>query len=96
MCDSGNFKEYGDFGESPDCCEPRHSGESGNSCESSDTGDSGDSGDPGGSEKSVDSDTFVNWMILVFLMNQVISLIAVNLADLVILVNPVFLLNLSI
>ena len=33
-------------------------------------------------------------MILVFLMNQVISLIAVNLADLVILVNLVFLVNL--
>ena len=39
VCDSGNFKIYGDFDESAYSITPRHSGEIGNSDESSDTGD---------------------------------------------------------
>ena len=54
MCDSGNFKKYGAFGESAYSIIPRYSGESGNS----DTGDTGDLGNTGGSEKSDDSDYF--------------------------------------
>ena len=54
MCDSGNFKKYGAFGESAYSIIPHYSGESGNS----DTGDTGDLGNTGGSEKSDDSDYF--------------------------------------
>ena len=51
MCDFGNFKKYGAFGESAYSITPHHSGESGNS-------DTGDLGNTGGSEKSDDSDYF--------------------------------------
>ena len=55
MCDSGNFKKYGAFGESAYSITLHHSDKSGNSDESSDTGDLGNTGS---SEKSDDSDYF--------------------------------------
>ena len=54
MCDSGNFKKYGAFGESAYSIIPCCSDESGNS----DTGDTGVLGNTGGSEKSDDPDYF--------------------------------------
>ena len=54
MCDSGNFKKYGAFGESAYSIIPRYSDESGNS----NTGDTGDLGNTNGSEESDDSDYF--------------------------------------
>ena len=54
MCDFGNFKKYGAFGESAYSIIPHYYGESGNS----DTDDTGDLGNTGSSEKSDDSDYF--------------------------------------
>ena len=45
MCDSGNFKKYGAFGESAYSIIPYYSGESGNSDESGGSEKSDNSGD---------------------------------------------------
>ena len=84
MCDSGNFKKYGAFGESAYSIIPRYSGESGNS----DTGDTGDLGNTGGSEKSDDSDYFCT--LGDFDISEVLSVITVNLTDLVVVVHLVW------
>ena len=78
LCDSGNFKKYGAFGESSYSIIPHHSGESGNS----DTGDTGDS------EKPDDFDYFCT--LGDSGISEVLSLITVHLTDLVIVVHLVW------
>ena len=85
MWDSRNFKKCGAFGESAYSITLHHSDKSGISDESSDTDDLGNTG---GSEKSDDSDNFCT--LDDFGISEVLSVITVNLTDLVIVVHLVW------
>ena len=84
MWDSRNFKKYFAFGESAYSITLHHSDKSGISDESSDTDDLGNTG---GSEKSDDSDYFCT--LGDSGISEVLSVITVNLTDLVIVVHLV-------
>ena len=84
MCDSGNFKKCSAFGESAYFIISPYSGESGNS----NTGDTGDLGETDGSEESDDSDYFCT--LGDSGISEALSVITVNLTDLVIVVHLVW------